>query len=208
MTKITQEFARVLAHRISKKAIEERIAALIAFEDKLVEDIHAHLVPAAELKAMKKLPENFFLSSSTIHVPHRDYSHRNLKHSTKTFLMPAFFASSVAEDMLSQDLWVRIKERNGESDNIKQHEQEINSSAYRKILGASTLKRLIEAWPAVKDHLLPEELKPASYALPALSFEDLDRMIAKAGVPANAPKTPSAARKAALAQLKAQKEAA
>jgi len=208
MARISNDFAYVVATRIADKAVEERRAALVVLQDKLFEDIYDHLVTQAQQKAMQKLPENFFESRQTWYMPHRDYTHRELQHSTKSFRMPAFCSSSVRNEHLTPELGLRLQERNGEIDSIFQHRNDIFNSARAKIKSAGTLKRLLESWPTVKDYLEEDELKQDKVALPALTFEDLERMIAKAAVVPGAAKHPSEARKKALAQLAAQKEAA
>ena len=68
---------------------------------------------------------------------------------------------------------------------LRKQLQEVRDTVYASIEGITTLKKLLETWPEVKE-LLPDELTQPKVSLPAMQTKKLNTMV---GLPTNKKET-------------------
>lgn len=73
-------------------------------------------------------------------------------------------------------LTVEFHQLDNEKHTLSQQREEVKVNVYAALNSVSTVKRLLEVWPEIKE-LLPTNLDAARAALPALRVGDLNKMI-------------------------------
>lgn len=171
---LTNAIRDTLRENIVNHTFNERVLANRERESALAEKILDHVIGDANLRLMKQLPKEFFVTKSTI----------SLRSETKGFTLrlkdvraiPAYIAHSRVELPLTHGFWKEIRAVDVEDDAILKEKAQLRSEINAVLQSVRSVPKLLEVWPDIEP-FLPKFEEMAN--LPAVRVEDLNRKIKK-----------------------------
>ena len=184
MTRLTNDMRETIRHAALEFAFAPRAEALKAQEDALARKAYAVVFPADELKAVAKVPSNWFRNDSCLRF---NVAGRAIRLQTTDDGLPVPYRMKDEEEgrwschqslgtIHAGDLADEIQANADAKEELKTQCYAASAQTKSLLFSVTTIKRLREAWPEGEAFYAPlEEGNPSS--LPALRTDELNAML-------------------------------
>ena len=154
MTRLTNDMRSAITSAAVAHGFDARQEAFAAVEDSLAREAYAYVFTEAEIKAVGKVPENWFRVDSCLRF---NVGGLTIQLSTIDAGLPVPFKTKHEEYggyhchilgvIMPGDLCDRIQSHAQNKDELKKARRAAHGSVQNMLYGVSTMKRLREVWP-------------------------------------------------------------